>query len=79
MGTPRDPVARTLTLSHPYSRWGNDTFVLRGQEPVWGFRGDHERPYALLPEGLFRDLEPGAWQACPPGLQLMQHQPVFLQ
>lgn len=36
-------------------------------------------PMPLLPEGLFWDLEPGAWQACPPALQLMQHQPVFLQ
>lgn len=36
-------------------------------------------PMPLLPEGLFSDLEPGARQACPPVLQLMQHQPAFLQ
>lgn len=36
-------------------------------------------PTPLLSEGLFWDLEPGARQTCPPALQLMQHQPVFLQ
>ncbi|KAL6031825.1 hypothetical protein STEG23_030801, partial [Scotinomys teguina] len=37
-------------------------------------------PGNVVTEMPLEDLEePGAWQAYPPALQLMQHQPVFLQ